>query len=175
MVYDPFNFLLNSLCYYFADDFCTYIYRGYLLEVLFFCCLWHTWHCKWGSVPSSSVFWRNLKIVINSSLNGKIFQWNCLKVKMRAAQSSLTVCTPGDYTVLGILQASLLEWLAFSFSRGSSQFRDWPTDFPHYRQILYQLSHKGSHVLFFIGNFYYYWFTLLPSYRSIQIFYFFRT
>ena len=46
MVYDPFNFLLNSLCYYFAEDFCTYIYLGYLLEVPFFCCLWHTWHCK---------------------------------------------------------------------------------------------------------------------------------
>ena len=30
-----------------------------------------------------------------------------------------------DYTVQGILQARLLEWVAFSFSRGSSQPRDW--------------------------------------------------
>ena len=29
-----------------------------------------------------------------------------------------------DYTVHGILQAWILEWAAFTFSRGSSQFRD---------------------------------------------------
>ena len=28
------------------------------------------------------------------------------------------------YTVRGILQARILEWVAFSFSRGSSQLRD---------------------------------------------------
>ena len=30
-----------------------------------------------------------------------------------------------DYTVHGILQARILEWVAFSFSSGSSQPRDW--------------------------------------------------
>ena len=30
-----------------------------------------------------------------------------------------------DYTVHGVLQARILEWLAFPFSRGSSQSRDW--------------------------------------------------
>ena len=29
-----------------------------------------------------------------------------------------------DYTVHGILQARILEWVAFPFSRGSSQLRD---------------------------------------------------
>ena len=29
-----------------------------------------------------------------------------------------------DYTVRGILQARILEWVAFSFSTGSSQLRD---------------------------------------------------
>ena len=29
------------------------------------------------------------------------------------------------YTVHGILQAKILEWVAFPFSRGSSQPRDW--------------------------------------------------
>ena len=33
--------------------------------------------------------------------------------------------TPVDYTVHGILQARILEWVAFPFSRGSSQPRDW--------------------------------------------------
>ena len=35
-----------------------------------------------------------------------------------------------DYTVYGILQARILEWVAFSFSRGSSQPRD-PTQVSH--------------------------------------------
>ena len=33
-------------------------------------------------------------------------------------------CDPVDYTVHGILQARILEWVAFPFSRGSSQHRD---------------------------------------------------
>ena len=35
-----------------------------------------------------------------------------------------TLCNPMDCTVHGILQARILEWLAFPFSRGSSQRRD---------------------------------------------------
>ena len=30
-----------------------------------------------------------------------------------------------DYAVHGILQARILEWVAFPFSRGSSKPRDW--------------------------------------------------
>ena len=40
------------------------------------------------------------------------------------AQLCLTLCDPMDYTVHGILQARVLEWIAFPFSRGSSQPRD---------------------------------------------------
>ena len=43
-----------------------------------------------------------------------------------------------DSTVHGILQARILEWVAFPFSRGLSNTGIEP------RQILYQLSHKGS-------------------------------
>ena len=43
---------------------------------------------------------------------------------MKAAQSCLTFGDPRDYTVHGILQARILEWVAFPFSRGSSQLRD---------------------------------------------------
>ena len=35
-----------------------------------------------------------------------------------------TLCDLMDYTVHGILQAKILEWVAFPFSRGSSQPRD---------------------------------------------------
>ena len=40
------------------------------------------------------------------------------------SQSCLTLGNPMDYTVHGILQARILEWAAFPFSRGSSQPRD---------------------------------------------------
>ena len=46
-----------------------------------------------------------------------------LKVKMKVSQSYLTLYDPIDYTVHGILQARILEWGAFPFSRGSSQPR----------------------------------------------------
>ena len=45
---------------------------------------------------------------------------HCYKVKV--TQSCLILCDPMDFTVHGILQARILEWAAFPFSRGSS----WP-------------------------------------------------
>ena len=45
-------------------------------------------------------------------------------VKVRVDELCLTLCDPMDYTVRGILQAGILEWVAFPFSRGSSQPRD---------------------------------------------------
>ena len=45
-------------------------------------------------------------------------------VKVKVAQSGRTPCDCMDYTVYGILQARILEWVAFTFSRGSSQPRD---------------------------------------------------
>ena len=51
------------------------------------------------------------------------FEILCWRVKVKVSQSCLTLCDPMDYTVLGILQARLLEWAAFPFSMGSSQPR----------------------------------------------------
>ena len=55
-------------------------------------------------------------------------KWQCSgwfwNVRVKVAQSCLTLCYPMDYTVHGILQARILEWVAFPFSRGSSQPRD---------------------------------------------------
>ena len=68
-----------------------------------------------------------------------------LNMKVKVAQSCPILCDPMDCTVHGILQARMLELVAFPFSRGSS----WPRNrirvgVPHCGQILYQLSHKGS-------------------------------
>ena len=46
------------------------------------------------------------------------------EVKVKVAQSFLTLCDPMDYIVHGILQAEVLEWVAIPFSRISSQPRD---------------------------------------------------
>ena len=45
------------------------------------------------------------------------------KVKVKVPQSCPTLCNPMDYTVHGNLQLRILEWVAFPFSRGSSQPR----------------------------------------------------
>ena len=45
-------------------------------------------------------------------------------MKVKGAQFCLTLCDPMNYTVQGILQARIPEWVVFPFSRGSSQ----PTD-----------------------------------------------
>ena len=49
--------------------------------------------------------------------------------EVNITQSCLTLCDPMDYSlpgssVHGILQARILEWVAVTFSRGSSQPRD---------------------------------------------------
>ena len=43
---------------------------------------------------------------------------------MKISQLCLTLCNPMDYTVHGILQEGILEWVAFAFSSGSSQAMD---------------------------------------------------
>ena len=65
-------------------------------------------------------------------------------VKVKVTQSCPTLCDLRDFIVHGILQARILEWVAFPFSRGSSQPRDQTQVLPHCRRILYQLSYKGK-------------------------------
>ena len=76
-------------------------------------------------------------------------------------QSCPTLCDPIDYRVHGILQASILDWVAFPFSRGSSKPRDQTQVsrilgrfLPHCRQILHQLSYQGSFCQFFNVQFF---------------------
>ena len=81
------------------------------------------------------------------------------------AQSCLSLCNPMDYSppgssVHGIFQARNTEWVAMSFSRGSSQLRDRTqvsriagrhfTTEPPGKPIGYKLGYKG--VLYSMGN-----------------------
>ena len=54
-------------------------------------------------------------------MNNKCFLKN---QKIWKSLSHIKICDPIDYTVHGILQARILEWVAFPFSKGSSQLRD---------------------------------------------------
>ena len=46
------------------------------------------------------------------------------KVKVKVTQFGATLCDTMNYAVHGILQARILEWVAFPFSRESSQPRN---------------------------------------------------
>ena len=67
----------------------------------------------------------------------------------KVTQSCLTLCNPMDCSppgcsVHGIFQARILEWVAISFSRRSSQPRDWTRVSRIVGRMLYHLSHQGS-------------------------------
>ena len=52
-----------------------------------------------------------------------------------------TLCNPKDCILHGIPQTRILEWVAITFSRGSSQSRESNPGLLHCTRILYQLSH----------------------------------
>ena len=70
--------------------------------------------------------------------NYQMYEW------VKVTESCPTLCNPMDYTVHGILQVRILEWVTLPFSRGSSQPRDLNSGIRHCRRILYQLSHQES-------------------------------
>ena len=81
----------------------------------------------------------------------KIYKINKLHFESESevAQSCPTLCDPMDCSlpgasVHGIFQAIVLEWIAISFSRGSSQPRDWTQVSSIVDRLLYRLSHQGS-------------------------------
>ena len=53
-------------------------------------------------------------------------------------------CSPPDFSVHGILQARILEWVDMPSSRESSWLRELNPRLLHHGQILYPLSHVGS-------------------------------
>ena len=66
------------------------------------------------------------------------------------SQSCLTLCQPMDcrppgFSVQGISQARILEWVAISFSRGFFPKQGSNPGLLHCRQILYHQSYQGKH------------------------------
>ena len=77
-----------------------------------------------GLVGSSIARARGLSLAVTAP-RGVCCRTGCTfqVLKVKVAQLCPTLCDPMDYTVHGILQARILEWVAFPFSRGSSQPR----------------------------------------------------
>ena len=106
-----------------------------ILSCWWFIILLNKTYCLLGI--SSPSFLRSLPIPIPTL-------WS--EVKVSVPQSCLTLCHPVDYSlpgssVLGILQARILEWVAVLFSRGSY----WPRD--------------GTQVSSIVGKFFTIWAT----------------
>ena len=82
--------------------------------------------CKRVGTPHGSVpCWSKISLVLTSTIF-TIYSIHFTRTyKVKVAQSCPTLCNPMDYTVHGILQARILEWVAILFSRGSSQPKDW--------------------------------------------------
>ena len=78
------------------------------------------------SVPICSFLWASNEtcfVIFISQLKQRVpsILWSS---EMKVVQLCLTLWNPMDYPVHGILQARILEWVAFPFSRGSLQPRD---------------------------------------------------
>ena len=81
----------------------------------------------WKKCPSCCVFYHTdvIKLLGTAVIAYWFFDCSLWPVKVKVAQLYPTLCNPMDSIVPGILQTRILEWEAFSFSRVSSQPRDW--------------------------------------------------
>ena len=80
------------------------------------------WKITWGTLMNSlgcpSAPWHTAwQLHIPNSISS----WFLLGMKVRVTQSCPTLCDPMDYAIHGILQARILEWVAFPVSSRSSQ------------------------------------------------------
>ena len=93
-----------------------------ILWYFFSFCLWISMSIRLGLFPSSLML--PLGCVTHSAVRFLEMGFLLIHAYMKVVQSCPTLCDPMDYTVHGILQARILEWVAFPFSGGSF----WPRD-----------------------------------------------
>ena len=85
---------------------------------------WVKWHaCGLTQMHQFPLSVLNLWIILNCLQSWELGSHNKRK-KVKVTQLCPTLCNPMDWTVHGILQARILEWVPVPFSRGSSQPRD---------------------------------------------------
>ena len=74
------------------------------------------WEIPWTEEPSRLQSTGSQRVRHDCATEQRLETWG-----VKVAQSCPTLCDPMGYTVHGILQATILKWVAFPFSRGSSQ------------------------------------------------------
>ena len=82
---------------------------------------------EWVAYPfTRGSFWPRNWTRVSCIAGGFFTNWAIwvAQMKVKVAQLCPTLCDPMDYTLHGILQARILRWVAFPFSRGSSQPQD---------------------------------------------------
>ena len=103
--------------------------------IFILCCIYH---CSWTQVTCLSVVRIILSVIKKWVPLFPIFHWQIIcklikpktykiqaHLKVTVTQLCPTLCDPMDYTVHGILQAWILERVAFPFFKWSSQPRNW--------------------------------------------------
>ena len=133
--------------------------------------LWPSWHppSVWGDAKGRRLWMSHLQTRVctleHSLVLGQVSKtapailghragkrhehWLSVTSLCVCAQSCLTLCNPigcslPGFSVHGVSQARILEWVAISFSRGSSWPRDWTCVSCIGRRVRYCLSHSES-------------------------------
>ena len=149
------NFVKGFLCLYW-DNYMVFIFQfvNVVYHIDWFVNIEESLHPWYKAHLVMMAIWLTFeedhsRSCVENKMEGLTWSWVTYgKVKVKVTQLCLTLCDSMDYTVHGILQARILEWVAFPFSRGSSQPRG-QTQVSH---ILYQLSHQGSPIILDLLN-----------------------
>ena len=94
-----------------------------VLKYVVFCCCCCCFVIEEISSVVLYLISHNYSIFLLGTLEGKENRKGYREIQVEIV-SCLTLCDPMDYTVHRILQARILEWIAFPYSRASSQTRD---------------------------------------------------
>ena len=97
---------------------------------IFSCACWSSTFPLWENINSVFLLIVYLGCLVFLILSRLSYLYMLDEVKVKVTQSCLTLCDPMDYTVHGIFQAKILEWVTVPFSRRSSQPRH-QTQFSH--------------------------------------------
>ena len=93
-------------------------------------------------------------IILKQKISFTVLLRTCSVAQSCPTLCNSTDCTLSDSSVHRLFQAEILEWVAISYSRGSSQPGSNPhlLCFLHWKADSLPLSHRGSPVLLFIIN-----------------------
>ena len=97
-------------------------------------------HSPWGCKESNTT-----ERLSFSLMEGKYIIICCLVAKSHSTLCDPMDCSPPGSSVHGISRAIILEWVAISFSRESSQPRDWTRVSPIGRCVLYHWATRETY------------------------------